>query len=204
MQGSARRRRQEWRIDRGIDGADLRRTDNGGISIAAAAPETDTLLFDDFENGSGEWDTDRNWSIVDEGGNHVLQGTNHAWATLIDREYWTDYTFEADIKIGTGAVQLMLRMTDDRGRYIVGITPGGMYLDREFPWEKIEEDLDSSSGAIAINTWHHVLIEANLKEITVYLDDRLHLDYSDGWTKTLWQGSIGLEVVPWDWGSGSI
>ncbi len=168
---------------------------------AATTPKSGTLFVEDYEDGFSEWNIDNNWSIVYEGMNRVAQGENHAWSTLIQGGNWTDYTFKSDIKIISGSVQLMFRLSDDRGRYIVGITPGGLYLNREYPWEKIETNLVTYSGSIPTNTWQHIRIVATLKNIQVYLNDNLRLSYSDTWPKTLWEGSIGLEVTP---GTGAL
>ena len=165
------------------------------VSVAAAT-KSGTLYGEDFEDGFTDWSTDSNWEIIREDMNAVAQGNNHAWMTLNQGSNWTDYTFDADVKIISGAIQLMFRLSDDRGRYIVGITPGGLYLSREYPWEKIESNLVTYSGSISTNTWHHIRVEATLKNIKVYLNDVERITYADSWTKTLWQGSIGLEVTP--------
>ncbi len=177
-------------------------TSNFGLSdpvtfqASAAAPQLGTLFIEDYENGLGEWSVDSNWSVVYEGLNAVAQGDNHAWKTLNQGNNWTDYDFDADFKIISGAVQFMLRLSDQRGRYIIGITPSKMYLSREFPWEKFANDLDVYTGPTTTNTWHHVRIESNLKNIQVYVDGVLRLSYANSWNTTLWQGSIGLEVTP--------
>ena len=165
-------------------------------SVQAAAPQMTTLFVEDYEDGLEAWNVDSNWSIVYEGMNPVMQGDNHAWATLKEGQEWTDYTFDVQVKVISGGAQFMLRMMDQRGRYIVGITPGGMYLDREYPWGKLEEDLASYGGAIAPNTWHDVQIEASLQGITVTLNGTPQMSYKDTWGEALWQGSIGLEVTP--------
>lgn len=172
--------------------------DRGAIGAAAAEPQMGTLFVEDYEDGLGDWNVDSNWSIVFDGPNRVMQGDNHAWATLKEGQNWTDYDFDVDVKIISGGAQLMLRLMDQRGRYIVGITPGGMYLDREYPWGKIEENLDSYSGAISLNSWHHIRIETELQKIDVFLDNSPtpSMSYQDTWADALWQGSIGLEVTP--------
>lgn len=171
---------------------------NSKLVNAATEPKSGTLFFEDYEDGFSEWNIDSNWSIVYEGMNAVAQGDNHAWKTLNQGDNWTDYTFDADFKIMSGAVQFMLRLNNDRGRYIIGITPSRMYLSREYPWEKIESDLATYNVATPVGIWYHVKINATLKGIEVYLDDILRLSYQDSWDKTLWQGSIGLEVTPGD------
>lgn len=169
-----------------------------GVGAAAAAPQMGTLFVEDYEDGLDAWNVDSNWSIVFNGISHVMQGDNHAWATLKGGQNWTDYDFDIDVQILSGGVQLMLRLMDQRGRYIVGIIPGGMYLNREYPWGKIEENLATYSGPIPINTWHHIRIEAELQQIDVFLNHSSSpiMSYKDTWGEALWQGSIGLEVVP--------
>ena len=166
------------------------------ISSVAAATKSGTLYVEDFENGFPDWSTDSNWEIIYEDMNAVAQGNNHAWMTLNQGENWTDYSFKARVKLISGAIQLMFRLSDDRGRYIVGITPGRLYLSREYPWEKIESDLAEDPVNLSINTWYDIRIEGSLKNIKVYLDDVLRINYDDTWAKTIWQGSIGIEVTP--------
>ena len=177
---------------------DLALPERGAVSAAVAAPEI--LFVEDFEDGLGAWNSDSNWSIIYDDIGNVLQGDDHASITLKDEPNWTDYDFDVDVKIITGGVQLMLRMTGMRGRYIVGVTPGGMYLDREYPWGKIEKGLATYSGTIPTNSWHHIHIEAELQKVEVYLDTnderKLIMSYMDTWGEALWQGSIGLEVIP--------
>jgi photosystem II stability/assembly factor-like uncharacterized protein len=187
---------EPWDTGTGPDGPAL--PDKGAGRAAEAAPLMETLFVEDFEAGLSAWNTDSNWTIVREGMNAVMQGDNHAWATLNQGENWTDYDLDVDVKIISGGAQLMLRLTGMRGRYIIGLTPGGIYLDREYPWEKIEKDLAVYSGAIPTNTWHHIRVETEAQQIEVFLDHSITpvISYKDTWGEALWQGSVGLEVIP--------
>jgi photosystem II stability/assembly factor-like uncharacterized protein len=187
---------EPWDTGTGPDGPAL--PDKGAGRSAEAAPLMETLFVEDFEAGLSAWNTDSNWTIVREGMNAVMQGDNHAWATLNLGENWTDYDLDVDVKIISGGAQLMLRLTGMRGRYIIGLTPGGIYLDREYPWEKIEKVLAVPSGAIPTNTWHHIRVETEAQQIEVFLDHSITpvISYKDTWGEALWQGSVGLEVIP--------
>lgn len=168
-------------------------------TLGALSPQTATLFTDDFESGTDGWNLDSNWSVVTEGSNHVLDGSSHAWASLITGQNWSDYTFTVKVKMISGAVHLMFRMSDERGRYILGLHPGGMYLRRESPWEKFSGDLATDTNTFVYNTWYTIKIEADVQQLRVYVNGTPRLIYQDSFGDALWSGSIGLEVV----GSGT-
>jgi photosystem II stability/assembly factor-like uncharacterized protein len=171
---------------------------------SAIEPQVVTLLADDFEGGTDHWDLDSNWAIFNDGGNQVLEGQNHAWATPTLGDNWTDYTFTAQVRRIDGTVQLLFRMSNDRGRYIVGVNPGGLYLRKESPWGQFSGDLATYAASFAAWDWHKISVEVALRRIRVTVDDAPtpQIDYTDLFTLNkwpLWQGTIGLEVA----GSGS-
>jgi photosystem II stability/assembly factor-like uncharacterized protein len=168
---------------------------------ALAAPETGELFFDNFNGGTGAWNLDGTWAVVSDGGNPVLDGQGHGWAWVRDGQYWTDYTFNCRVKILSGAIQLMFRFTEDHGRYILGITPGEMYLRKESPWEKISTDLATHPTDFNIGVWYDISVDMALKHIQVTVNGEgiPRIDYTDPSflnTWPLWQGTIGLETVP--------
>lgn len=170
----------------------------GGDASAPASPPAVTLFSDDFESGTGAWNLDTNWSVVDDGGNKVLERTGHGWATVTSGHNWTDYVMTVRVKRLAGAIQLMFRMSDDHGRYIVGLHDGGIYLRKETPWGKITPNLADDLTTCAIGTWCTISIEANLRRITVNVGPTLAIDHTDAMTANkwpLWQGNIGLEVT---------
>jgi photosystem II stability/assembly factor-like uncharacterized protein len=160
-----------------------------------SAPQLVTLFSDNFNELGGDWNLDSNWTIYEEVGNPVLDGNGHAWATLIGGENWSDYNFSVDVKMMTGTLQIMFRMTDTRGRYIVGMHPGGLYLRREYPWENISNDLATYSGGFLSNNWYTLRVEAELGNIKVFVDGVQRMSFKDYFGATLWQGNIGLEVT---------
>jgi len=162
---------------------------------AKAAPQAVTLFEDDFESGLSKWNLDSDWSILVEGSNQVLLGEGHAWSSALGGESWGDYILTGRFKILDGAVHFNVRMGDLRGRYFIGVTPGGAYLRRESPWSVFSDDLAAYSGSISTYTWHTIEIQMSLGHTTVYIDDILRLSRKDYFPLTLWQGTIGLEVV---------
>jgi photosystem II stability/assembly factor-like uncharacterized protein len=167
-------------------------------SVAQAAPKTGTLFHDSFDNGTGAWNLDGNWNVSDDGGDLVLDGSGHVWAWLKPGQNWTDYTATVNLKLISGAAQLMFRYTEDHGRYILGITPGGLYLRREAPWEKISYNLATDATTFTLNTWYTISINADLNRIRVSVGGTQRIDYTDPsllnlWP--LWQGTVGLEVT---------
>ena len=181
-----------------VDESNAHSEQKDGPSLALS-PQAVTLFSDDFENGTSNWNLDSNWTVVSDGASHVLEGTSHAWASLIGGDNWGDYEASVDVKMITGAVQLNFRMSDMRGRYILGLHPGGMYLRRESPWEHFSSDLKTDNTPFSYNTWYTVRIEQSVGEIWVYVNNNLRLYYRDSFGTALWQGSIGLETV----GSGT-
>lgn len=170
----------------------------GQTPAGPAAPAVVTLISDDFESGTSAWDLDSHWSVVTEGSNHVLQGSGHAWASARGGENWTDYTITARVKLLSDGVQLMFRMSNTHGRYILGINGGGLYLRRESPWEKFSANLASSSTGFAYGQWYSLRIKLDQRQINVNVNSETtpRLSYTDNTNQVLWQGTTGLEVVP--------
>ena len=55
-------------------------------------------FIDDFEDGNASgWQLEDGWSVIQDNGNYVLQGTGHKWANA-GSDGWQDYTFETRIK----------------------------------------------------------------------------------------------------------
>jgi photosystem II stability/assembly factor-like uncharacterized protein len=154
------------------------------------------LFSDDFESGSQNWALDGNWNVVTDG-SHVLDGQGPAWATLKRSPSWTNYTVSAKVKLvnADGVAHIMVRMSEDRGRYIIGIRPGGTYLLREYPWGSISPELQFDNTPISVDSWYQVEINVNLSTIQVSVNGSQRINYKDLFATSLWQGSIGLEVA---------
>ena len=139
-----------------------------------------TLFSDDFESGTSDWNLDAGWTTVSEGGNTVLEGSGHAWAVLKGGGEWTDYTFETKVKRISGVVQLLVRLNDEHGRYIVGVTPGGMCLQREAPWGDISSHLDDDySTPFLLDNWYTIRIDVSVNQIEIYVNGSPRLSFTD-------------------------
>lgn len=128
----------------------------------------------------------------------MLDGSGSAWSWLKPGQNWTDYTASINLKLISGTAQLMFRYTEDHGRYILGITPGGLYLRREAPWVKISDNLATDTTTFAFNTRYTIGINADLNCIRVSVGGIQRIDYTDPAMSTLWplwQGTLGLEVT---------
>jgi len=168
-------------------------------SVSPASP-TALLFSDDFESGITRfWDMDSTWNLKEDLSpqSAVLEGSSHAWATVVTGQSWSDYTFEVKVKLldPGSSVHLMFRLNDDRGRYFVGFNQGGVILERENPWGNFAGGLDSSPGPYDLNRWYTLRVIANLRDITVSVDGGQVLNYTDSITTVIWSGTIGLEVV---------
>jgi len=167
-----------------------------GISVRAA-PAISTLFSDDFEGGTENWHLDTNWATINDGGSTVLAGNGPTWATLKSGQNWTDYTFDARVKLVSGSLHLIFRLNDERGRYFLGLHPGGMYLTRESPWGKFK-DLATDGTPFAPHTWYNITIDASANRIRVWVNGSQRIDITDPLllnTWPLWQGSIALELT---------
>ena len=167
--------------------------------VSPATP-TAVLFSDDFESGITRfWDMDANWNLVEDFSPQgaALEGSSHAWATVVTGQPWSDYTFEVKVKLldPGSAVHLMFRLNDDRGRYIVGFNQGEVYLERENPWEKFAGGLTGTPHPHNLDQWYTVKVKTNLRDITVSVDGSQLFTYKDASTTIIWSGTIGLEVV---------
>ncbi len=162
------------------------------ISSQAFAQEGWTVLFqDNFEDSNAnEWQLDAGWEVEHEDKNYVLSGSGHTWATLNTEHNWTDYSFKAKVKLIEGSVHLNYRVSDN-GRYFIGFHAGGLYLNKETPWDTFY-DLTSNDVPHSPNAWYNVEIVGAQNNIKVYVDNVLRLEYTD--TNPLLFGRIAFET----------
>jgi photosystem II stability/assembly factor-like uncharacterized protein len=163
---------------------------------AALADLTATLFFDNFESGADNWALDGNWTIVPDG-TQVIEGQGPGWATLKRAPSWTNFDLSVRVKLvnANSAAHIMVRKSDDRGRYIIGVHSGGTYLLREYPWGTISSELDTDTTPYVVGNWYHINVQADLNTIRVRVEGTPRIDYKDAFATSLWQGSIGLEVA---------
>ncbi|MFH1240070.1 MAG: family 16 glycoside hydrolase, partial [Candidatus Diapherotrites archaeon] len=154
---------------------------------------SETAPFEyDFEKGNADgWKLDSAWSVIQENGNYVLQGTGHEWA-YAGSESWSDYTFESKVKLVAGQIHINYRVSGGN-RYAIGMSDGGLYLMRSAgDGKEIEHtELESVAMQLSENKWYDIKIVGKGNNIKVYVDDSLKIDYTDD--KPVLSGRIAFE-----------
>lgn len=156
--------------------------------------EEGILFEDDFEGRSEQWALGTNWQIFRESLNSCLRGEEHAWATLNPVE-WSDYSVQLRFRlIGGDPFHFNFRCNQGRvfSRYFLGIGLGGLYLNRQIAddfW-----DLTNRSIHLQRNRWHTLRLVLNGRNIKVYIDDRLYMNFTDEQLPIL-SGGIAFETL---------
>jgi len=152
---------------------------------------------DDFEDGNAdEWYSQSvvqnvgGWSIVQENGNYVLQGIDHAWIAT-GPETWSDYTFESKVKLIEGSIHVNYRMSESR-RYAVGMSQDSMYLMKSTGPNTHTQlvNIELHLG----NDWNTIKIFGKGSNIKVYVNNELKIDYTD--KEPQLNGGINFESLP--------
>ena len=91
-------------------------------------------------------------NVEEDAGNRVLRGSGHAWARA-GNPLWSDYTFQARIRLLEGTLHTNVRVSDD-GRYFLGLNEGGLYLKKQFDQWSTFADLTDAPGPVSLDTWH--------------------------------------------------
>lgn len=148
-------------------------------------------FFEDFEDSEIGLDLfEERWTIENDNGNKVLNGygIDHANAYIKNKEF-NDFVFESKIKILNGNPQLSFRASGN-GEYYIRIDIEGISLTKEKPMGTF---FDSGRSGFHIgNTWHTYRISCFGKNVKVYIDDELKIDYYDD--DPILSGDIKLEV----------
>jgi len=151
-----------------------------------------TILFqDDFEDGNAdEWELEPGWQVEDEGGNYVLSGTGHSFAST-GNTLWRNYSFKAKVKLMDEHSSTHLNYRAECERYFIGFGPTEVYLSRTAPCGT-HTDLVNVKETHAINRWYTVEIVGDQQYIKVYVDDVLKIDYTD--SDPVLAGAISFET----------
>lgn len=141
---------------------------SGGSPTPTPTPTpASAVLSDDFSNGLGKWVNTNNATII----NGELNLTNNEiMRSASGGSAWTDYNFEADVKVTNTAGGLVFRGTDDNNYYMWQLYPlsGGKLRPHKKvngAWTVIKEVPYSFS----LNTMYHVRIEAVGSTIKTYI-----------------------------------
>jgi PKD repeat protein len=148
---------------------------------------------DGFDDGDADgWSMESGWSVVSDGGDYVLQGVGHKWASA-GSECWGDYTFEAKVKLVQGGVHVNFRKCAE-GRYFLGIYEGRVALNKEFnQWSEFANDLRVSEEPYNLSQWYDLRVELRGGDIAVYIDGVLKFEYTD--PDPLLNGAIAFEAL---------
>jgi len=148
---------------------------------------------DDFEGANTDgWNLDDGWSVFQMDGNYVLQGIDHNWASAGLNE-WGDYTFETRIQLIQGGIHVNFRVSEEEGRYFLGVHEEGLYLSRQFNQWSDFADLAIDAEPLSLNQWYDLRVELSGANIKVYLDDELKLDCTD--SQPIISGAIAFESL---------
>ncbi len=180
-------------INQGLETIDIRslRVENIQLPPFDSNFESGATEGWSFTNAEGQA-SDTAWSVIQENGSHVLQGTGHSWANAGSRS-WTDYTFTTRIKLVQGGVHVNVRVGDE-GRYFLQYSQSGLNLAKAYDkWSKIADSLANAPGPINLNQWYNLKIEVNGANIKIYLNDVLKITYTD--PEPLLQGAIAFETL---------
>jgi len=169
---------------------------DGSRTLDVRALKVAGLVFPPFEDGFDDGGADRwvledGWSVNRDGGNYVLQGMGHKWASA-GSESWGDYTFETGLKVDAGAVHVNFRKCPE-GRYFLGFHEGGLYLVKQFNgWSEFANLVDRPDSH-ELGRWYELKVEVREGDIKIYVDGALKIEYSD--PQPLLKGSIAFESL---------
>jgi photosystem II stability/assembly factor-like uncharacterized protein len=152
---------------------------------------------DDFGDGNADgWYSQSvvqnvgGWSVVQENGNYVLQGIDHAW-TATGSDSWSDYTFESKVKLIEGDIHVNYRVKESR-RYAIGLSENGMYLMKSTgPTNHTQlVNVELPLG----KDWNTIKIVGKGGDIKVYVNNALKINYTD--EEPVLNGTINFESLP--------
>ena len=125
------------------------------------------LFLDNFEDGDTVgWNLEGDWSVIQEGGNYILQGVGPCSADAGPQE-WTDYSFEARIKFSQSA-NVDFRLRTEMGMYFLNIVPEGLTLNKKL----LDKSVLAQRGVpLEENQWIDLKIEVEKDTIRLYIDD---------------------------------
>lgn len=172
----------------------MERASESARSVELLTPHNKGVLFeDDFEKGATDkWDLESGWTVIREGQNSVLSGSERKWARLRNGRDWTDYVLRFRMKLVRGpGVHLNYRVSK-AGRYYLGFGEHGALLRREAPLGTSVE-LTGYSALYEYGRWYEVQLRAAGPAVQFSVDGTTCLNHTDG--TPLLQGNIGFETL---------
>ena len=146
---------------------------------------------EDFEDGQAQgWSLEEGWQVIDDGGNQVLAGEGHYWASS-DRSY-DDYQLTFRLKLIKGSIHLVYRRNAE-GRYFIGFTPSGSYLSKQYWPDDFRENLTKKTAKYSTSKWHQVEIIGQGNQLTFRVDGSTEWTYTD--PEPLEYGDFAFETL---------
>lgn len=161
--------------------------------VNQAAPNTQTVAYqEDFENGQAAgWQLEPGWSVVLEGGNHVLAGQGHSWARF-DQPFNGDLHISFRVMLLEGVIHLVTRLTG-ASRYFIGFDAEGSTLNKQYFPDEFQNDLASGGNAYSLNHWYQVEIVFQGSRIDFLVDGVQAWSYTD--PQPLLSGTLAFETL---------
>jgi hypothetical protein len=163
------------------------------IAPAVGTPRAEgvVLFQDDFQDGQPDgWQTTAGWYVQQEGDVYYFSSSGQGGAWVTSGGNWTDYEFQAAVRVTAGGVLLSYRLTQE-GRYLLHFREDGLYLTKEYP--KGNYTTLTQTAAPSLNAWHQVTVAGYGGHLQVYVDRVLQLDYTD--PSPLLQGTIAAATL---------
>lgn len=145
----------------------------------------------DFETGTAPgWELESGWRVIEDGGNHVLAGQGHSWASS-NKAYWWDNRLRYRLKLLGGRIHLVAHY-NDLGRYYVGYESDGSVLNKQLWPSQFQENLAIKGATHQLNHWLDIAIESRGGTITLFVDGKQELTWTD--PKPLLGGMFAFET----------
>lgn len=157
----------------------------------AEAEET-KIFYEDFESGINNWDLLSGWLVISEGGNHILRGTQHTFATVYLDGMLNK--LELELKLSQGAIHLNIRSkpsSEGLNRYFIGFNKEGSYIQKQLG-DDFRRLIDHGKS-ISLNEWHKIRIEIIQDTIEVFSDDEIVFSIED--KDIIQEGGVSFETL---------
>ena len=161
--------------------------------VDLAAPDyQETIYQEDFEEEQILfWQWGNGWSVILDGGNHVLAGQGHEWARL-DRTFNSDMRLSMRVKLLQGRIHLVTHLTD-ASRYFIGFDADGSDLNKQYFPDEFQNSLAAGSAAHNLNRCYQVEIIFQGSQINFLVDGVQEWSYTD--PQPLLSGAIAFETL---------
>ncbi|MFB0533361.1 MAG: CARDB domain-containing protein [Anaerolineae bacterium] len=163
------------------------------IAPAVSTPRADGVVVfqDDFQDGQPDgWQITTGWYVQQEGDVYYFSSSTQGGAWVSGGGNWSDYEFQAAVRVTAGGAILSYRMTGE-GRYLLHFREDGLYLSKEYPRDNYTTL--TQTAAPSFNAWHQVAVASYGGHLQVYVDRVLQLDYTD--PSPLLQGTVGVSTL---------